>query len=298
MGAGAGALATASKGFRAGEYYNRMATVASLGTAELKYASKAHNIEGLLALARTERRVSFDEISQLQAWEKYNKIPDGDRLLLLCLKKPKCEPLACANIARLSDLHREIVLRQPDMNLTQVNQAAGNISEHVMNRHFESTGWQRIEGQVGRSGIDGLFVKRNGEGVVREVLVVESKYNTGTLQATNHGQQMSRDWVQRKLQQLRERQPDDATYRRIEELINGGYYRARLWTMRVDTGQLRIDLQRVRSTSDKVDDFIDDPGARVLAPPEVIRISAPKNSFEDTIVAVYTAELGKLGAPE
>ena len=35
---------------------------------------------------------------------------------------------------------------------------------------------QRIEGQVGRSGIDGLFVKRNADGVVREVLAVESKY--------------------------------------------------------------------------------------------------------------------------
>jgi hypothetical protein len=295
-GAGLAGVVTASKGFRAGKYYNPTATIASLGRVELRHASTAENIEGLLLLARAERRVGFDEVLQLQAWEKYNNIPAGDQLLLHCLKEPKCEPLACADIAGRGELHREVVLRQPGMNLSQANKAVGDISERVMVRHFESTGWQRIEGQIGRGGIDGLFVKRNGEGVVREVLVVESKYNTGTLQPTNHGQQMSRDWVERKLQQLRERRPDDATYRKVEELINGGFYRARLWTMRVDNGELQIDLQRVRSGSDKVDDLIDDPGTRVLVPPAAIRISNPKDNFEKTIVKAYREELGKLEA--
>ncbi|MBK6851956.1 MAG: hypothetical protein IPG93_10120 [Burkholderiales bacterium] len=296
MGAGVGGLVTASKGFRAGKYYNRTATIASLGTAELKYASKADNIDGLLALLRTERRAQLDTISELQAWEKYNGIPDGDRLLLICAKDPSCEPLPCVDIARLSELHREVMLRRPGSNLAQANQKVGAVSEQVMVRHFESSGWQRIEGQIGRNGIDGLFEKRNGEGVVREVLVVESKYNTSTLKPTNFGQQMSRDWVEKKLLHLRERQPDDATYRQVEKLIVGGYYRARLWTMRVDSGELRIELLRVRSASDKVDNLIEDPGTRVLVPPEVIRLSAPRDSFEKTIVAAYKEELANLGA--
>jgi hypothetical protein len=296
MGAGVGELVTAAKGFRAGKYYNPKATIASLRIAELKYASPAENIDGLLALARTEGRASFHVDFKLQAWEKYTRIPEGDQFLLHCLKDPRCEPLACADIARLSELHREVVLRQPAKNLTQANQAVGHIGEQVMIRHFESTGWQRIEGQVGRSGVDGLFVKRSADGVAREVLAVESKYNTGTLQPTNHGQQMSRDWVGRKLAQLRERQPDDATYRQVEGLIERGFYRASLWTLRVNKGEIRIELQRVRSGSDKVDDLLADPGTRVLVPPEVIRISAPKDGFEKTIVAAYEEELGKLGA--
>jgi hypothetical protein len=295
MGAGAGAVAVAGKGFKAGNYYNRTATVATLSRAELKHATKIENIDGLLTLASAERRWSFDETSKLQAWERYNAIPDGDLLLLRCLKDSKCEPLACADIARLSDLHREVLLRQPGRNLPQVNQAVGHISEQVMIRHFESTGWTRIEGQIGRSGIDGLFVKRNADGVVREVLAVESKYNTSALQPTNHGQQMSRVWVEKKLQNLRERQPDEATYRKVEELVDGGYYRARLWTMRVDKGEIQIALQRVRSASDKVDELIDDPGTRVSVPPEVIRISSPKDSFEKTIADAYQHALRGLG---
>ena len=295
MGAGVGVVAAAGKGFKAGNYYNRTATVATLSRAELKYATKIENIDGMLTLASAERRWNLDETFKLQAWERYNAIPDGDLLLLRCLKEPKCEPLACADIARLSDLHREVLLRQPARNLTQVNQAVGDISEQVMIRHFESTGWTRIEGQVGRSGIDGLFVKRNADGVVREVLAVESKYNTSALQPTNHGQQMSREWVAKKLQNLRERQPDEATYRNVEELFNGGYYRARLWTMRVDKGEIQINLQRVRSASDKVDELIGDPGTRVSVPPEVIRISAPKNSFEKTIADAYQQALRGLG---
>jgi hypothetical protein len=219
----------------------------------------------------------------------------GDLLLFRCLKDSKCEPLACADIARLSDLHREVLLRQPARNLTQANHAVGDISEQVMIRHFESTGWTRIEGQVGRSGIDGLFVKRNADGVVREVLAVESKYNTSALQPTNYGQQMSHAWVERKLQNLRARQPDEATYRKVEELVNGGHYRARLWTMRVDKGEIQIALQRVRSASDKVDELIDDPGTRVSVPPEVIRISSPKDSFEKIIADAYQHALRGLG---
>ncbi len=293
--AGLGSITAGSKGFKAGQYTNRAASIAKLGAADLKHASKAENIDGLLALARTERRVDLDEVGLMQAWGKYNALPEGDRLLLGCLKDAGCQPLTCADIAALSELHREVMLRQPGRNLTQANHTVGHISEQVMLRHFESTGWQRIEGQMGRGGIDGLFVKRNAEGAVREVLVVESKYNTGALAQTDHGQQMSRNWVDRKLAQLRERQPDDATYRKVEDLINGGHYRARLWTLRVENGEIRIDLQRVRSANYKVDELIDDPGTRVLVPPPVIRIAAPKDSFEKTIVDAYWKEIGSLG---
>ncbi len=295
MGAGAGTAVAASKGFKAGSYYNRTATLATLNRFELQHATKVQNIDGLLALASAERRWNIDDVARLQAWERYNAIADGDALLLRCLKEPKCEPMACADIARLSDLHREVVLRRPASNLGQVNQAVGDISERVMVRHFESTGWTQIQGQVGRSGIDGLFVKRNADGAVREVLAVESKYNTSALQPTNHGQQMSREWMEKKLRNLRDQQPDEDTYRRVEELVGRGYYRARLWTMRVEKGEIQISLQRIRSASDKVDELIEDHGTRVSVPPSAIRISTPGNSFEKTIVDAYQQALRSLG---
>ena len=130
---------------------------------------------------------------------------------------------------------------------------------------------------------------------MREVLAVESKYNTSALQPTNHGQQMSREWLEKKLRNLRERQPDEATYRRVEELVSAGYYRARLWTMRVERGEIQIDLQRIRSASDKVDALIEDPGTRVSVPPSAIRVAAPTNSFETTIVEAYQSALRSLG---
>jgi hypothetical protein len=188
-----------------------------------------------------------------------------------------------------------VILRQPAKTLAQVNQAIGDISEQVMIRHFESSGWQAIPGQIGRTGIDGLFIKRNRDGVVREVLVAESKANTGTLQSTNHGEQMSRDWVLRKVKQLREQRSQDSIYLRVGELIEGGFYRARLWTMRVEGDEIRLDLQRIRSHSDKVDDLLDDPGTRVLTPPGSIRIATPKDHFEKTIVSAYREALDKLG---
>ena len=80
--AGMGGLSTAGKGFRAGKYYNQAATIASLGAADLKLATKAESIEGLLALARAEHRWNFDPVAGLQAWEKYNKISEGDQLFV------------------------------------------------------------------------------------------------------------------------------------------------------------------------------------------------------------------------
>lgn len=327
LAAGFGALGFTNKGFQAGKYSNRTATIASISASELRHASKAENIEGLLALARSERLSRLDEIASLQAWDKFNRIASGDRLLLRCLKEPGCEPLSyadsitarfasikdsrrllarcldetqcdplsCADVAKVSELHHQVMLRQPSRSLVQANHAVGDISEQVMHRHFESTGWQRIDGQIGRSGIDGLFIKRNSQGHVREVLIAESKVNTSALQNTNHGEQMSRQWVQRKLQQLREQDPEDPTYRKVSELIDRGFYRARLWTMRVEDGQIRLNLQRLRSETDKVNERLDDPGTRVVAPPEVIDIAAPKDSLERTIVSAYTVALNRLG---
>lgn len=275
--------------FRAGSY-SKVARIASLTTLDLRHASRADNIAGLFRLADAEGRV--DPVRSQHLWGSYNAIPSGDALLLRCLKSPVCDPSICASIAGRSELHAEVLLRRPDLNLTQANQAVGSISEQVMIRHFEESGWTRIEGQIGRTGIDGLFIKRRGD-AVQEVLIVESKYNTGTLQPTDHGLQMSRDWALRKLTELRGKHPDNPTYPQIATYIQQGFYRARLWNMKVDNGVMKIDLQRVHSKGSDVD-LLDDPGTRIAVPPKIIRLSAPENDFERALVRQYRQALEKL----
>jgi len=76
----------------------------------------------------------------------------------------------------------------------------------MMVRYFEHSGWTRIDGQVGRTGFDGLFVKYE-DGVIKDVLIAESKYNTSTLQSTNFGVQMSEEWIRRKMVEIKARFP-------------------------------------------------------------------------------------------
>jgi len=52
----------------------------------------------------------------------------------------------------------------------------GTSAECVMHDFYKSSGWIRIESEVGRNGIDGLYYKRK-HGQTKEVLVAESKWN-------------------------------------------------------------------------------------------------------------------------
>jgi len=268
--------------------------IVQLTTKDLGKASKVDNINGLLHLANREGRV--DTITGMQLVDRFQALPSGDLLLLQCLKSPACDPSLCADVASRSDLHREVALRRPDFNLAQANQAAGAITEMVMIRFFEASGWTKVDGQVGRTGIDGLFVKRNTDGPVREVLIVESKYNTGVLQPTNHGPQMSWDWAKRKLAELILQNPNDPTYPQIAFLIENRDYRARLWNMKIEDGRLRINLQRVHSKGGDVD-IEDGPSDGIPNPPPKIDVGAPQGSFEKTLVEEYKRALEKLAPP-
>jgi hypothetical protein len=62
----------------------------------------------------------------------------------------------------------------------KLNHVNGYSAECVMHHFYENTGWNRIEGEVGRNGIDGLYYKKKN-GVIREVLVAESKWNKSRL---------------------------------------------------------------------------------------------------------------------
>src|SRR5690606_6040493 len=123
----------------------------------------------------------------------FNGIDKGDALLRACLQKVGCKLGDFSRNAVASPLHTEIVKRDPTLGWVQANHAVGALSERVMHRFFTSSGWEALPGEIGRQGIDGLFVKRRGK-VIPDVLVVESKYNSSTLQDTLAGTQMSDAW--------------------------------------------------------------------------------------------------------
>ena len=123
---------------------------------------------------------------------------NGDKLLLKCLKNPACNIEEYSNLMSKSPLHIKVASKYPHMTIGQINMKVGSINENIMNKYFQSTGWSKIESEIGRNGIDGLFVKRRN-GVIYDIIIAESKYNKSGLQHTNHGVQMTKQWILKKI---------------------------------------------------------------------------------------------------
>jgi hypothetical protein len=281
--------------FRAGKYA-RPARLATLTAKDLKYATVADNIGGLVDLAQAENRI--DLAAAMQIRRRYETVQRGDELLFTCLRAAQCQPMLFADVASVSPLHKEIVLRRPAVTLAQANQAAGDVSEHLMDEFFVGSGWTKVNGQVGRQGIDGLYL-RIDRGVVKNVLVGESKYNGSLLKDTNHGRQMSPNWLTQKLKELQAADPANQIYPQVARYIDEGSYRALLWNFKVKDKSIVYETSKVEGKG----------GSSILSPaspadlgarstPAVtseIIVDQPKNSFERRMVARYRAELNAVG---
>lgn len=89
-----------------------------------------------------------------------------------------------------------------------------------MHKFYTNTGWEQIEGEVGRNGIDGLYLKRK-QGVIREVLVAESKWNKSRLGRSGENKlvkQMSQEWVLGTMERLQKYKPLPE-YEQVQQLI-------------------------------------------------------------------------------
>jgi hypothetical protein len=289
--AGGGVAAAKSiKAFKAGSYTKTGASLSTLAINDLRYASRAENVAGLLDLAQDENRINA--IKAIQLSESFSSLRRGDELLLTCLKSARCQPDTFYSIAKNSDIHADVLARNPNLGATQVNHAVGEINERLMLRFFENSGWNAVNGQVGRSGFDGLLVKVDGTGSIRDLLIVESKFNTSTLKSTNHGTQMSDEWVRRKIQALRSQSPENEAYRQIENLIDQKSYRARLWNLKTENAIANIELKSIHSKGDTVSlRSIDD----IEHPPRIIDMKSPKSAFDKRFSAWYAEELDHIG---
>lgn len=280
--------------FRAGKYV-KPARLTTLALKDFGNARQADNVIDLLELASAENRI--DPIRAQQLLLPYQLAKEGDVLLLTCLRHSSCNPDTFLNIAQTSKLHAEVVRRNPALNPSQVAQQVGALTERLMDRYFQSSGWTRIEGQVGRAGFDGLYVKRE-EGVVKDVLIAESKYNTSPLGTTNHGLQMSDDWTRRKIVELKARFPSSPIYDDIERYIENGSYRAVLWNLKVDDKALYVKVSKVKSKGGDVE-TVDSVGTDVAElwthPTNSIKFDSAQKGFEAQFVGWYRKELDAIG---
>jgi hypothetical protein len=294
FGAGGSLLHDIQYVFKAGTY-QKAGRLVSLSAKDLRFASKVENVQGLLELAEHEHRI--DPIQMMQLSRSFSSTSHGDSLLLTCLHNTKCQPAEFIKAVNTSKLHEEVVIRNPGLGLVLVSHVVGALNENLMIRYFKFSGWTRVEGQVGRTGFDGLFVKYEN-GVIKDVMIVESKYNTSQLQSTNHGLQMSEQWVRRKMVELKEHFPNDDVYEKIDKFIQAGSYRAVLWNLKVEDDALKIGLSKVKSKGGMVDiEVAKGTDIEGLSSPftNSIKLNAPRNNFEAQVLSWYNEELAAVG---
>jgi len=167
----------------------------------------------------------------------------------------------------------------------RLNILNGYATECVMHKFYTRTGWKQIEGEIGRNGIDGLYYKEK-HGVIREVLVAESKWNKSRLGRSGKQKlikQMSKEWVLRTLKRLKKYRPLPE-YEYIRKLIEHDQYRARLFKMHpIGEDQIQIITYKIKNKGKaSYETFIES----TLKP---IRLNSPRNSFESMVVEAYNS---------
>ena len=193
------------------------------------------------------------------------------------------------NLATIISANNEVTLTANQIQ-GRLNIVNGYSTECVMHKFYTDTGWTRIEGEIGRNGIDGLYFKKKN-GAIREVLVAESKWNKSRLGWSGKHKlvhQMSQEWVLRTLKRLQHYKPLPE-YKTIKLLVSQKQYRARLFKIfPVGDNKIQINIYKIKNKGTKsFDVFLESE----LSP---ITITAPINNFERDILTSYNTCRNKL----
>ncbi len=277
-------------------------TIAGLTRSSLKTngSNIQKNIHKLANLGIREERIN--EIDAIQYTKKYSTLPQGgDIIFLECLQVKTC-PLDSFSQSKVTQevwrnqLHLQHAARCPSCNRTNIYKLSGDTTESVMHAFFKRSGWQQLQGEIGNSGIDGLYVKRSNSGAVADVLIVEAKYNTSQLAKTRTGTQMSKVWIKGNLKKLKEkaalegRKADVKDYKQLERYVDADSYRAQEWRMNVVDDKLVIDRAVIKSKGKTIER---EPYFNSLAEQSKgegrleIDTRNPKSKFDSDIVADF-----------
>lgn len=226
-------------------------TIASVTRRSLASSDNAQwNINSLLQRAVDERRIN--DIERLALQQRYSAIPGrGDFALLECLKVQSCDLKQFPDLATAvgrNQLHLQHAARCVRCNKINIYKLSGNTIEGLMDSYYQRGGWTKLKGEIGNSGIDGLYYKLRSAGQVSDVLVTEAKFNQSILQETRSGTQLCKQWILDNLARLRNLESEDIKlYEQITDFVERDVYRAQLWRMNVDDDRLFIWREHVSS---------------------------------------------------
>jgi hypothetical protein len=167
----------------------------------------------------------------------------------------------------------------------RLNIINGASAECVMHYFYTSTGWTKIEGEIGRNGIDGLYYKIENN-IIKDVLVAESKWNTSRLGKSGKNKtikQMSQEWIIKTLDKLLKKD-SSKIYKTIKTFIDNNQYRARIFRLKPKgDDKLQITIYKVKNKNTKAFDEFKDSNLKE------IDINKPRNSFEKNIIKAYNS---------
>jgi hypothetical protein len=260
----------------------------------LQLQTKVENVDSLLEKGLESGKIPFGQ--QFNLKEKFISIFDGDKLLLKCLQDKNCEADKFSIIMQRSELHRQIAMKTPSISIGVLNQKVGVINENLMNKYFQSSGWTKLEGEVGRNGIDGLFIKKDVNGVIKDLLIAESKYNKSGLQDTNNGQQMTKQWILKKIDDLQKAYPTTNDYKIIQEYVQKDSYRSLLWNLKVENNNLLFDVKKLHDKDGMIvkNNFIGGEKLKInQSGNDSIDLKNPQNKFQEQMIQWFKEETKK-----
>lgn len=112
--------------------------------------------------------------------------------------------LASASATALAKADLALARSYVTPNAYKGNLGEGLVEKVFLNEHLLQSGnWQSITPRFGPQGLDHLWIKLDKNGLIRDILVGETKYNTSTLNRfTKDGVQMGDTWIRQRLQRL------------------------------------------------------------------------------------------------
>jgi len=229
--------------------------------------------KGMETVGREAFKKALTKIEYLKELKKFN-IPEE------ISKKARQELLT---------LDDKLKVKLPTLTEGQINILKGKIGEEMMDAYFKRSGWSKIEGEVGRNGIDGLYIRRDKDGNIKQVLFAESKYNKSTLGNTNHGKQMSKEWLNKKLDELIKANPENKDYHQIKDLVEKDKYRSRLFQINEEGNKLSIKISKIENPNHNDVKLSDLEGKEQVKINKVkeINLDNPSNKYEQTIIDDY-----------
>ena len=255
------------------------------------------NLDVLLEKAVMAKRIN--SIDKYRLHILYSKWNNGVIFLAKCLKTKGCNPYKFyKEVYNKSSLYKYIYLKHPNISHSLLMQKVGLVNEKIMDKYFEKTGWTKIEGEVGRNGVDGLYIKSDKNGNIKDVMLVEAKYNKSTINKTSDGaKQMSKEWSTKKIDKLIKKYPDNPEYKVIKQKIISGNYKARLWRMSETDNKLNIELKKILPNEKNIKIIPLKGGEKVKVNYKnnfTIDMNNPNNNFQKEIIQWYKEAINEV----